>query len=116
MKVNDLDLDGAHWTYALKFYALPGVAPACLHLQDKASVDVLVLLISLYATQVLHRAIGADAIAEMDAMISEWRRDIVHPLRALRQTLKRGPAPGASGCDGKTSRGSQEGRIIGRAD
>ena len=32
------------WDFSLAFYALPGVADACLELQERCSVDVKVML------------------------------------------------------------------------
>jgi uncharacterized protein (TIGR02444 family) len=93
MQAGGLDLEGQHWGFALKLYAQPGVAQACLDLQEHAGVDVIVLLACLYAAQVLGRAVSRDRVAQMEATISAWRTDAVRPLRKLRQNLKTGPAP-----------------------
>ncbi|MEX2034267.1 MAG: DUF2390 domain-containing protein, partial [Xanthobacteraceae bacterium] len=45
------------WRFSVKFYGVPGVAPACIELQDRAKVDVNVLFFLLWnATQ--KRALG----------------------------------------------------------
>ena len=36
------------WQFSVKFYAMPGVADACIALQDKARVDVNVLFFLLW--------------------------------------------------------------------
>ena len=40
------------WQFSIKFYAVPGVAQACIELQDQAQVDVNILFFLLWnATQ-----------------------------------------------------------------
>ena len=48
------DLEAECWTFALAIYAKPGVAEACLALQDEAGVDVMMLLTTTFAA-VNHR-------------------------------------------------------------
>ena len=36
------------WRFSVKFYAVPGVAPACIELQDQAGVDVNMLFFLLW--------------------------------------------------------------------
>ena len=79
------------WRFSVKFYGVPGVAPACIELQDRAKVDVNVLFFLLWnATQ--KRALGDTEVAELDRMIGAWRDMTVIPLRELRRALK-GPPP-----------------------
>ena len=37
------------WAFALKIYAQPGIAEACLRLQAEAGVDVMMLLTAAFA-------------------------------------------------------------------
>lgn len=84
------------WRFSLRFYALPGVAPACLVLQDEAKADVnLMLYLFFLATQ--KRALDRNEIASLDQAISPWREQVIKPLRALRRHLK----GGISRIDGK---------------
>lgn len=87
-------LDGPHWTFAVRLYGRPGVAEACLLLQDRLGVDVNVLLLSAYAA--VERGIAVDArdLRDMDGLIASWRSQVVAELRQLRRRLKSGPAPG----------------------
>lgn len=80
------------WAFALRVYAEPGVAEACLHLQEQAGVDVMLLLTVGFACR---RGIllSPSDISDMDANCRLWREQIVQPLRALRVALKSGPAP-----------------------
>jgi uncharacterized protein (TIGR02444 family) len=78
------------WRFSVKFYGVPGVAPACIELQDRAKVDVNVLFFLLWnATQ--KRALGDTEVAELDRMIGAWRDMTVIPLRELRRALKSPP-------------------------
>jgi uncharacterized protein (TIGR02444 family) len=88
-----ISLDGPHWTFALEFYAKPDVAPACLTLQDKAGVDVILLLYALFVLQREGIALATPQIAELDGAITGWRKDVVIPLRILRRRIKQGFAP-----------------------
>lgn len=79
----------AAWAYALRIYAEDGVAPACLLLQDRLGVDVVVLLFSMYHASTAD-AVGPNEIASMNATIGEWRREVVAPLRSVRRALNSG--------------------------
>jgi uncharacterized protein (TIGR02444 family) len=88
---SDLEADG--WAFALHLYAQPGVADACLKLQDEAGVDVMMALMTIFAA-VRHRVLLTPAeIKELDEACRPWREQIVHPLRAIRTRLKSGPLP-----------------------
>lgn len=87
--------EGELWRFAVGLYGRPGVAPACLLLQDRLGVDVSVLLFSLFA---LHQGcpLGPEDIADADAAVRDWRADVVVPLRRVRTRLKSGPQPAPS--------------------
>ena len=82
----------AFWEFSLRFYALPGVAPACLDLQDKGGADVNVVLFLLYLAS-RGRRIGRDEVARIDGMVAAWREQVVRPLRTARRHLKSVTAP-----------------------
>jgi uncharacterized protein (TIGR02444 family) len=75
------------WRFSLGFYALPGVAPACLDLQDEAGVDVNLLMYLLWSAARC-RALAADEVRALDAKLAGWRDTAVVPLRTLRRALK----------------------------
>lgn len=78
------------WRFSLAFYSTPGVAPACIELQDQAGVDVNVLLFLLWqATE--RRTFDAAAVAEIEGLIGPWRDTAVVPLRAVRRALRNPP-------------------------
>jgi uncharacterized protein (TIGR02444 family) len=75
------------WQFSVKFYAVPGVAPACIRLQDEADVDVNVLFFLLWnATQ--GRSMSEAEVKEVDRAVAAWRNIAVIPLRKMRRTLK----------------------------
>ncbi len=72
------------WDFSLALYARPGIAPACLTLQDSHGQDVNLLLFCCWVGEPLTAA----ALAEADALVAPWRTQVVQPLRAVRRWLK----------------------------
>ena len=78
------------WRFSVKFYAVPGVADACIALQDQAKVDVNILFFLLWnATE--KRALNAENVAEVERTIGGWREMAVVPIREVRRALKTPP-------------------------
>lgn len=91
------ELEADSWAFALATYARPGVAEACLALQNELGVDVMLLLMATFAA-VKHRILLApDEINTLDASCRPWREQIVRRLRTIRTELKTGPAPAPGG-------------------
>jgi len=84
--------ESAFWQFSLAFYSRPGVAEACLALQDEAGVDVNVMFYVLFLAM-QSRQIGRADAARIDALIKTWRDAAVVPLRTLRRRLKTGIEP-----------------------
>ena len=79
------------WQFSIKFYAVPGVAQACIELQDQAKVDVNILFFLLWnATQ--GRSYEKADVAEVERLIGAWRDMTVVPIRNVRRALKSPPA------------------------
>jgi len=78
------------WRFSLGFYRVPGVAEACIRLQDEAGVDVNVLFFLLWQAS-LARAFTRDDVAGVEARIAPWREQVVVPLRAIRRQIKTPP-------------------------
>lgn len=75
------------WRFSLRFYRQPGVADACIALQEEAGADVNLLLFLLWhATQ--GRALSAAEVAGLEEKVAAWRERAVIPLRAVRRALK----------------------------
>jgi uncharacterized protein (TIGR02444 family) len=83
-------------TDAVGLYGRPGVSAACLLLQERAGLDVNVLLMAAWTGAKRKRALGAADIRRASALVADWHAQIVIPLRAVRRRLKSGPAPAPS--------------------
>jgi uncharacterized protein (TIGR02444 family) len=88
---SDLEADG--WAFALHLYAQPGVAEACLKLQDEAGVDIMMALMIIFAAVRHGVLLTPSEIRELDDACRPWREEIVQRLRAVRIRLKTGPSP-----------------------
>jgi len=62
-----------------------------LRLQDEAGIDVIALIVVLYADTVLARGCDEHDIAGLQALTGRWREETVLPLRRLRRALKQPP-------------------------
>jgi uncharacterized protein (TIGR02444 family) len=91
-----LDIDNALWRFVLPFYGRPGVAPACLTLQERLGVDVNILLFAIFAQIARGIALDPEDLATVDALVHDWRDEVVRPLRAIRSRMKSGPSPAPS--------------------
>ena len=79
------------WRFSLAFYRRPGVADACIALQEESGVDVNLLLFLLWQAGA-RCAFTATEVAALEARIGPWRDATVVPLRAVRRALKAPPA------------------------
>jgi uncharacterized protein (TIGR02444 family) len=78
------------WRFSLRLYRLPGVAEACIKLQEDSGCDVNLLLFLLWhATQ--GQQLATEEIARLEQDIAPWRDRTVVPLRAVRRALKSPP-------------------------
>jgi uncharacterized protein (TIGR02444 family) len=77
------------WRFSIRFYRQPGVADACIALQDGCGVDVNILLFLLWLATA-RRRVPVPAAQEVCAKAAAWHDDVVVPLRTLRRRLKVG--------------------------
>jgi uncharacterized protein (TIGR02444 family) len=89
--------EGSLWRFAVALYSAPGVADACLGLQDRYGCDVNVLLFAAWVGAVRRGAMTPAEMAEAVAVVQSWHQEIVRPLRDLRRRLKSGPPPAPTG-------------------
>jgi uncharacterized protein (TIGR02444 family) len=71
------------WDWAIQAYARPGVAPACLALQDAHGQNVCLLLWAAWA-----RTDDAELIDRAADLARRWERLAVGPIRLVRAALK----------------------------
>jgi uncharacterized protein (TIGR02444 family) len=75
------------WAYSLRLYRRPGVAPACLMLQERLGLDVNVLLFCVW-TASRGLALSPRTIAAAADISMMWSANVVQPLRGVRRFLK----------------------------
>lgn len=76
-------------SFAEALYARPGVAAACLDLQDRRSFDVALLLHACWLG-VQSLALSREQSAMLIAATQPWRFEVVRPLRRLRRRIRVG--------------------------
>jgi len=79
--------DFPFWSFSVQLYGRPGVAPACLALQDRFGCDVNLILFALWAAR-CGAALGPEEFAKLDAAVGPWRSGVIEPIRSLRRRLK----------------------------
>jgi uncharacterized protein (TIGR02444 family) len=85
------------WRFSLALYGKPGVAPACLVLQDQYGRDVNLALYCCWVGLSGRGAMSPEALAAADQEIAPWRHNIVEHLRTARRAIKQ------QACDGSDS-------------
>jgi uncharacterized protein (TIGR02444 family) len=75
------------WHFSLGLYRAPGVADACILLQDEAGVDVNLLFFLLWNAS-LKRQFASTDVHSVDSCVAGWRKTAVIPLREIRRALK----------------------------
>ena len=76
------------WDFSLAVYGRPGVAAACLDLQDRLGLDVNILLFLAWAGQGCGVRLDRAELERIDAAVAPWRAEVVRPLRAVRRRVK----------------------------
>jgi uncharacterized protein (TIGR02444 family) len=79
------------WQFSLGFYGRPGVAEACVALQDTCDVDVNLLLFMIWLG-LNGRQLSAAELRTIEEKSRGWARVVVAPLRRVRRALKGGAA------------------------
>jgi len=82
--------DNPFWDFSLAVYRKPGVADACILLQDTASVDVNVLLFVCWLGVIRDAPMDETEVRDIVARTADWREHVVRPLRDVRRWMKGG--------------------------
>ena len=90
----------AFWRFSLGVYGRPGVAAACLALQDRDGLDVNLLLFAAWMGHERGLRLGAAGVQAAAGTVAAWQAEVVAPLRALRRRLKEGPPPAPDAATG----------------
>lgn len=86
MREKERRLAADAWLFVRDTYARPGASTACLRLQDEAGVDVIQLLMILWAS--VERSVADPALArQIEVGSTGWKADVIAPVRAARREL-----------------------------
>src|SRR5438105_6212836 len=81
----------ALWRFSVALYECPGVAEALTELQDRAGLDVNLMLFALWVGASGRGKLTAEALAAAARVATPIRSGLIEPLRALRRNLKSDP-------------------------
>ena len=81
------DVAAALWDFARDFYALPDVSGALIELQDRAGLDVNLILFALWHGLSGRGRLDAGKLAAADQAVRTLRIELIEPLRDLRRRL-----------------------------
>jgi len=87
----------AFWRFSLAIYARPGVAPACLVLQDRHGRDVNLMLFCCWLGAGGRGRLDRAALDGADRAVAGWRQEVVEPFRAARRAIKAAALPESDG-------------------
>lgn len=82
--------------FALGVYGADGVSAACLSLQGQRAVDVNLVLFAAYLGAHRGRTVTTLDVDRAAGRVQRWNREVVAPLRDLRNRLSDGPPPAPS--------------------
>lgn len=83
--------DSPFWDFSLSIYGRPGVADACLFLQDRYALDVNVMLFCVWVGLTGRGPLGAPEIDACVSRTSDWRKRVIEPLRQVRRACRDEP-------------------------
>jgi uncharacterized protein (TIGR02444 family) len=76
------------WPFSLSVYGHAAVQEECLALQDRHAIDVNLLLFCAFAGAVHGALVPAHELNQAAALVGDWHRNVITPLRAARRGLK----------------------------
>ncbi|GGC92840.1 TIGR02444 family protein [Chelatococcus reniformis] len=82
--------------FAVELYGRPGVGDACLLLQDRAGVNVVILLTAVWTAARSGARLTEADIGGLHAQVADWNAHVVQPLRSARRWLKTSDVPAAA--------------------
>lgn len=83
------------WRFSLAVYGKPGVAPACLVLQDHFGRDVNLALYCCWLGASGRGRMTRAALDAADRAVAPWRHQVVEKFRAARRAIKEAALSGS---------------------
>jgi uncharacterized protein (TIGR02444 family) len=84
----DESVENDLWRFSQAFYHFPGVASALIALQDRAGLDVNLMLFALWLGVTGRSPLDHADLAAAERAVCDIRAEMIVPLRALRRRLK----------------------------
>ena len=78
------------WDFSVQLYGQPGVADACLSLQEQHGLDVNLLLFGIWSDLFGNGGLDLEAFERITREASAWRDQVIIPTREARRAAKRG--------------------------
>jgi uncharacterized protein (TIGR02444 family) len=91
------DVAAQFWRFSLALYALPGVPPACLVLQDEYGRDVNLALYCCWLGASGRGRLTQAALDAADQAVALWRHEVIEVLRQARRAIKAAALPESEG-------------------
>ncbi|MEH6474188.1 MAG: TIGR02444 family protein [Sneathiella sp.] len=92
MTVLPSELSGKElWDFAVWIYGGEGVKEACLSLQKSRDIDVPLFLSCIWASRVNSAGFTSEVLTDVLEISIKWQRNVVKPLRSVRDYLKNIP-------------------------
>jgi uncharacterized protein (TIGR02444 family) len=86
---SDADLeDRPFWTFSLDVYTRPGIADACLSLQDQYGCDVNMVLFCCWAASTGAGRLDDQIMVAAVASVDQWQAEVIKPVRSVRRRLE----------------------------
>lgn len=83
------------WRFSLRVYRMPGVAQACLALQERCGADVNLLLFCGWAGR-QGRELDLPRLRSAMGRVADWQSLVIGPVRVARRALKQQHDPAAA--------------------
>lgn len=79
------------WDYSLSIYGKPGVADACVFLQDRYGLDVNIMLFCIWFASSGRGPLDGKDIDDCVRRTGDWRGQVIEPLRSIRRACRDQP-------------------------
>ena len=75
--------------FSSSLYRKPGVADACLFVQDRYGLNVNVILFCIWVADIGSGTLASAQIATVLRRVADWEKQVILPLREIRRTCRK---------------------------
>jgi uncharacterized protein (TIGR02444 family) len=75
--------------FSLSLYRKPGVADACLFVQDRYGLNVNVILFCIWVADIGNGTLASVQITTALRRVADWEDQVIQPLREIRRTCRK---------------------------